>query len=58
MTMMILKGVLIAIGIIFCLGLIRLMFKHPATFFDALLDVFFLDVLFDVLGEMFSNIDW
>lgn len=54
MTMMILKGLLISAGVLFGLGLIRLMFKHPTTFLEALTDVFFLDVLFDVL----SDIDW
>jgi hypothetical protein len=57
MTMMLLKGLGISVGVIFGLGLIRLMFKHPATFLEALTDVFFLDVLFEVLGEVFSNID-
>jgi len=54
MGMMILKGFLISLGVLFGLGLIRLMIKHPATFLDAILNVFFIDVLFDILSE----IDW
>ena len=55
--MMILKGFLISLGVIVGLGFIRIIFKHPATFLEALTDILFLDVLFDVLGEIFSNID-
>lgn len=54
MMWMFLKGFLISLGVLFGLGLIRLIFKHPSTFLEALTDVFFLDVLFDVLSE----IDW
>lgn len=54
MGMMILEGLLISLSVIFGLGLIRLIFRHPATFLEAITNVFFLDIIVDVLSE----IDW
>lgn len=49
-----LKIFLIVLGSVGALGLIRIMIKHPDTFLEAILDMFFLDLLIDLISE----IDW
>jgi hypothetical protein len=54
---MILKVVLIVAAIIVIIGIIRIIVKPPKGFWEFFLDLTLLDLLFDILGAIFENLD-
>ena len=54
--------VLWILGIFLLLGLIRVLIYHPASFFDLMLEILFIDLLADLITAIFDSsgdgFDW
>ena len=53
---MLLQIILIIVAIIVVAGIIRIIIKAPSSIFEGIMDIFFLDCLFDVLGAILTAI--